>query len=159
MKKLKIYLDTSVISHLKQDDAPERTAETFKLWQDIKAGKYDVYLSDITLQEVYRCRQPKQDLMVEFLALIDYTVISESNEIVEIAEEIIEMKILTRKSLDDCMHIAAAIVSGCDYIVSWNFKHLVNIKTINGIRAVTALKHYKSIDIVQPTLLIQSEEE
>lgn len=46
MKKLKIYLDTSVISHLKQGDAPDKTADTLKLWEDIKQGKYDVYLSE-----------------------------------------------------------------------------------------------------------------
>jgi hypothetical protein len=36
---------------------------------------------------------------------------------------------LKQKSLSDCWHIANAIVSGCDAIVSWNFKHIVNMKT------------------------------
>ena len=42
MKKLKIYLDTSVISHLQADDVPEKMAITLKLWNDVKAGEYDM---------------------------------------------------------------------------------------------------------------------
>ncbi len=52
MEKLKVYLDTSVISHLLQEDAPEKMADTLKLWEMFKDGKYDVYLSTVTLEEV-----------------------------------------------------------------------------------------------------------
>jgi hypothetical protein len=69
------------------------------------------------------------------------------------------MKILTAKSFDDCIHIATAVVNECNYIVSWNFKHIVNVKTIRGVRAVTDLQGYKNIDIIQPTMLIEHEEE
>ena len=63
MKKLKIYLDTSVISHLHQDDVPEKMADTLKLWDEIKQEKYDVYLSDTTLEEIRKCSQPKLDIL------------------------------------------------------------------------------------------------
>lgn len=159
MRKLRIYLDTSVISYLKQDDAPEKMQETLQLWEDIKKGKFDVSLSSKTFEEISSCRQPKQDIMLQFLSEITYDVLDETDEIVQLAQEIIDMKILTPKSFDDCIHIATSVIHSCDYIVSWNFKHLVNIKTINGVRAITNLKHYKPIDIVQPTLLIQDEEE
>ena len=42
MEKLKVYLDTSVISHLMQEDVPEKMADTLKLWDMFKDGKYDV---------------------------------------------------------------------------------------------------------------------
>ena len=67
---------------------------------------------------------------------------------------ILELKILTDKSKDDCFHIAAAMVTGCDYLLSWNFKHLVNIKTINGVRAIASLNGYSSIDIITPEFLL-----
>lgn len=133
--------------------------DTLTLWEDLKQGKYDVYLSYQTIDETTDCPQPKRDILFDFFSQIEYTTIERNKEISELAQEVINMKILMPKSFDDCIHIAAAIISGCDYIVSWNFRHLVNIKTINGVRAITALRHYPSIDIVQPTLLIQSEEE
>jgi predicted nucleic acid-binding protein len=52
MKKLKIYLDTSVISHLDQKEKPERMAESHKLWDMIKAGKFEVVISDVTITEL-----------------------------------------------------------------------------------------------------------
>jgi len=52
MEKLKVYLDTSVISHLLQEDVPEKMADTRKLWEKFKAGQYDVYLSTVTLEEI-----------------------------------------------------------------------------------------------------------
>ena len=54
---------------------------------------------------------------------------------------------------------AAAVVSRCDCIVSWNFKHIANIKTIRGVRAITNLKGYKPIEILSPSVLLESEEE
>lgn len=57
----------------------------------------------------------------------------------------------------DCQHIAAAVVTECNCIISWNFKHIVNIKTIHGVRAITNLTGYKTIDILSPTVLLESE--
>ena len=45
MRKLKIYLDTSVISHLQTDDVPEKVAKTKELWVEIQQGFYDVVIS------------------------------------------------------------------------------------------------------------------
>ena len=52
MRKLKVYLDTSVISHLLQEDTPEKMADTLHLWEMFKQRKYDVYLSTVTLREI-----------------------------------------------------------------------------------------------------------
>ena len=67
------------------------------------------------------------------------------------------MGILNPKSFDDCQHIAVAVVNDCDCIISWNFKHIVNIKTIRGVRAITNLEGYKGIDIINPSVLLESE--
>jgi len=157
MRKSKIYLDTSVISHLYQQDAPEKMADTLLLWEDIRAGLYDVYLSDTTLQEIGACKPEKLEILLGYLAQIEYTIISETDEIDSVAQMIIDMGILRQKSFDDCVHIASAVVTSCDYIVSWNFKHMVNVKTINGVRAISNLHGYRTIDIVQPTMLLRQE--
>lgn len=158
MKKLKLYLDTSVISHLSQNDAPEKMQDTLALWEDIRQGKYEVYLSDTTLEEIKQCSQPKRDIMIDLLTQIEYIRIESDDESQQVAQQIIELEILTQKSFDDCVHIATAIVNNCDLIVSWNFKHMVNVKTNRGIRAITSVQGYKNIDIIQPTMLIESEE-
>ena len=158
MGKLKVYLDTSVISHLLQDDVPEKMADTRQLLEMFCAGKYDVYLSTVTLEELKGCSEPKQSQLFDYLGQIDYTLVEINDNIAEVAQQIIEMGILTKKSYDDCQHIGSAIVSECDCIISWNFKHIVNIKTIRGIRAITNLKGHKPIEILNPSVLLESEE-
>ena len=157
MEKLKVYLDTSVISHLMQEDVPEKMSDTLKLWDMFKDGKYDVYLSTVTLEEVSDCPEPKRSTMSAYLEPIDYTPIEITDDMSDIAQQIIDMGILTKKSYDDCQHIAAAVIYGCDCIISWNFKHIVNIKTIRGVRAITNLKGYKPIEILNPSVLLESE--
>lgn len=158
MNKLKVYLDTSVISHLMQEDVPEKMSETLKLWDMFKDGKYDVYLSTVTLQEIDNCPEPKRTELFKHLVEIDYTPIEITEDMSEVAQQLIDMGILTQKSYDDCQHIASAVIYGCDCIISWNFKHIVNIKTIRGVRAITNLKGYKPIEILNPTVLLESEE-
>lgn len=158
MEKLRVYLDTSVISHLLQDDVPEKMTDTRQLWEMFRAGKYEVYLSTVTLEELKGCSEPKQSQLFDYLGLIDYALVQIDDNIADIAQQIIEMGILTKKSYDDCQHIGAAIASECDCIVSWNFKHIVNIKTIRGVRAITNLKGHKPIEILNPSVLLESEE-
>ena len=156
MRKLKLYLDTSVVSHLEQQDAPERMSDTRRFWERIKTGEYNVFLSNITIGEIIDCPEPKRSLLREHLSHIKYTLIDfdGDNEINDMAQQIIDSGILTRKSYDDCLHIAGAVVRGCDVIVSWNFKHMVNYKTINGIKVLSYSNGYKIIEIFTPTIML-----
>lgn len=157
MKKLKVYLDTSVISHLMQEDVPEKMADTLKLWDMFKEGKYDVYLSTVTLKEIQECPEPKRTKLVDYLNEIQFATLDITEDVEKVANKIIDMGILTKKSFDDCQHIGAAVINECDCIISWNFKHIVNVKTIRGVRAITNLEGYKMIEIWNPSVLLESE--
>ena len=158
MRKFKVYLDTSVISHLMQEDVPEKMADTRELWKMFKDGKYDVYVSAVTLREIQNCPEPKKTQLIDYLNQIKFTTLEITEDVVAVARKIIEMGILSQKSFDDCQHIGVAVVNECDCIISWNFKHIVNVKTIRGIRAITNLEGYKSIEIWNPSVLLESEE-
>lgn len=94
MRKLKVYLDTSVISYVSQEDAPERMKDTLKLWKDFENGKYDIYLSQVTLDEIEKCAETKRNTLYDYLSDIEYTKLEISTEIVELAQKIIDMGIL-----------------------------------------------------------------
>lgn len=91
------------------------------------------------------------------MAQISYTTLDITGEALGVAQKMIDLGILTSKSYDDCQHIGVAVVNECDCIISWNFKHIVNIRTIHRIRAITNLEGYKNIDILSPTVLLESE--
>lgn len=104
------------------------------------------------------CGEPKRTKLYEYLSRIRYTKLEVTKEVLEVANQIIDMGILSPKSYDDCQHIATAVVHECDCVISWNFKHIVNIRTIRGVRAITRLEGYKDIDIMNPSVLLGGEE-
>jgi predicted nucleic acid-binding protein len=159
IKKLKIYLDTSVISYLDQQDAPERMAETHSLWKKIKSDKYHIVTSSVMTRELSKCEENKKKTLFNYLSQIEFAEVEINDEIEKIAAKIIDCGVLSQKSFDDCLHIAAAIFTECDLIVSWNFKHIVNIKTIEGVRYVSALSGHRAISIYDPLTFMGGDED
>jgi predicted nucleic acid-binding protein len=154
MRKLKLYLDTSVISHLFANDTPERMDDTIKFWNELRAEKFEVYTSDTVQAEISKCKQERRKLLESKLAEISHRVLGVDDEVVQLAGQYISNKILPNGSVDDSFHIAFAVIAGCDYIVSWNFRHMVNVRTINGVKVVNTLNNYKEIGIITPSMLL-----
>ncbi len=92
------------------------------------------------------------------MAEIEYNTIEISKEIRELAKEYTKNGIIPLKYIDDAIHIAAATVSQCDALVSWNFKHIVKLKTIQGINGVNKLVGYKEIQLVSPQMMLEEKE-
>jgi len=159
MRRLRLYLDTSVISHLFAEDTPEKMYDTVLLWNDLISDKHDIFVSPVVINEIRKCTEPRQSMMFEKLGQIKFHILEETEEIFLLADEYIKGGVLTAKSRDDCMHIAYAVIYNCDVIISWNFKHLVNFKTINKVKVVNAIHLYKEISIVSPSMIIEGVEE
>ena len=158
MKKTKIFLDTSVISHLDHPDKPDWTIETNRLWNDLINCEYEIVISDAVIEEISRCRDPKILFLFEMLGKIEFIKLEINDSIEKIADEIISLGVLTKKHRYDSLHIASAIYSQCKYLVSWNFDDLVNVTTNEGIKGVSFLKNYPQIEIVSPYNLRKKEE-
>ena len=158
--KIKVYLDTSVISYLEQDDAPEQMRITNEVWETLKNGKYDIYISNVVFREISECSDKnKAQILLKHLSEIDYKYVNVTEKAVALAEKIVDFGILKKRSFDDCQHIAAAIMSNCDVIMSWNFKHIVNINTMKGIKVLTTMEGYKDILIYSPEAFLIDKED
>ena len=158
MKKLKIYLDTSVISYLDQQDAPERMKITKKFWNEISNEMYDVVISDIAITELAKNKENKLKILFEYINQIEYISEPETEESAKLVESYLKYGTLSEKSRDDLRHIALATVSNCDVVVSWNFKHFVNLKTINKVQAINKLEGYAEIQIMPPNMILGDDE-
>lgn len=154
-RRVRVYLDTSVISYLDQRDAPEKMSETIEVWELLKQNIYDVFISNRVIYELGRCKEPKRSNLFSKLEEINYTLLQVDDKTISLANKFINAGILRPKSIDDCEHIASAILADCDIIVSWNFKHIVNFKTIKGIKIITTLEGYKDILIYPPPALLE----
>lgn len=102
VKKIKIYCDTSIVSYLQQEDAPDKMATTMKLWHILKQSHYEIYLSNMTLFEVNKCSDFKRLYLNKKLKEIEYTLINIDDKCLDLAREIITTGILTEKSFVDC---------------------------------------------------------
>ena len=161
MKKLKIYLDTSAIGYLDEETSPKEMSDMRKLWEMIKSGEYSAVISDITLDEIRQNKNAtKVETLLNYIAEISYERISINEEISKIAEMVKQNGLIVAdRHYNDRLHIGCAINIECDVMVSMNFKHLVNVATIRGVRAISILESNRSIDIVSPTSLIYREGE
>ena len=156
MKLIKIYLDTSAIGYLDEKTAPPEMHEMHELWTMLKHGEYSVVISPVVIDELMANKNiEKRNVLLEYLRHIEYDMAEITDEVHRIAESIILNGVLTDKNYNDCLHIAIAIANGCDCLVSYNFKHLVNIRTIKGVRAISNLHGNGNIDIVSAITLIQ----
>lgn len=142
----KIYLDTSVIGGYYDD---EFKIETKKIFSKINSGTLQIVYSDLTLKEIYR--GPKR--IIELFEQIDSknkAVVQINKEIIKLADAYISGNVVGLSSRDDCIHIAAATISKSDFLLSWNFKHIVNERRIYGYNAVNLLLGYSVIEIISP---------
>ena len=131
MKKPRVYLDTSVVSHLHQLDAKQEWQDiTKRFWKELEDNKYIACISKFVLDEILKAKEEKQDIMLGYLNSIDYEELQNTREVDILAKKYVEAGIIPVKYIDDAMHIAIATINNCEIIASWNFKHMVKYKTI-----------------------------
>ncbi|MDR1564028.1 MAG: hypothetical protein LBS74_03635 [Oscillospiraceae bacterium] len=158
MRIPKIYLETSVFNFYFADDDPEKKQDTIRLFEEIGAGKYKPYTSTYVLEELLKCSEPKQSLMTNLIDKFCVEMLLANQSAEALAEVYVEEGIIPLKYRTDGVHIAATAVNGLDFIVSYNFKHIVKRKTIELTEMVNYREGYKRVGIYSPTEVIENDE-
>ena len=158
MKKLKIYLETTIFNFVFTDDSPDKKHDAVKLFKEIENGKYIPYTSDYVLQEIQKADEPKKSQMIDLMDQYKIKFL-EANENAEIlTDKYVSENIIPQKYRTDGLHIAIATINDLDIIVSYNFHHIVKLKTIMGTESINLREGYKRIGIYSPTEVIENEE-
>jgi predicted nucleic acid-binding protein len=156
MRKTKLYLDTSIISHAIDDRTPETKQLTLKFFDEIKAGKYEVFVSELLLAEIDRADENTMKKLMGIVKDINPEELDINSEIEALAKKYISEDVIPLKYADDATHIAIASVNELDIIVSWNFEHIVKHKTRVKVTGINTLMGYKPIDICTPKEVIEN---
>ncbi|MCR4315275.1 MAG: hypothetical protein NUW37_02890 [Planctomycetes bacterium] len=146
MKKLRIYLDTSVFGGCFDD---EFSVESNKLIDEIKEGKFILVVSELVFFELRGAPEKVRDLFDS----IDngcWELFDRNDEVEELRDLYVSSGVLGNGSLQDAEHVALATVANTDMIVSWNFRHIVHYDKIRGFHSVNLLKGYRAISIYSP---------
>ena len=150
MKKQRIYIDTSVFGGYYDD---EFDSFTRPLFERINHDEFIVLFSTVTQDELEEAPERVQNL-VKSLKVDQTEFIEETDEAVDLANEYITEKVVGKTSFADCLHIALATIYRADILVSWNFKHIVNINRIRGYNSVNIKNGYKELEIRSPRELM-----
>ncbi|MDR2802055.1 MAG: PIN domain-containing protein [Prevotellaceae bacterium] len=144
--KQRIYIDTSVIGGYYD---PEFSEFTIPLFDRIKSGEFILLYSTVTQDELENAPMNVKEL-VQHLDTSYTEFLSPSDDAVTLANEYIAEKVVGQTSYADCLHIALATVYKADYLISWNFKHIVNVQRIRGYNAINIKNGYQQLEIRSP---------
>lgn len=162
MRKLRIYLDTSVINFLFADDAPEKRDATIVFFaRYVATQRYEVAISPVVLGEIGRTPDPEQkkrllDKTREYpLAMVS---MEPDDEIVALADAYIEQGAIPERKYDDALHVALCTVNEIDVLLSWNYAHLANVNKERRILAVNhAMGYFYPLRITTPLEVMEDE--
>jgi predicted nucleic acid-binding protein len=154
MHALSLYLDTSVIGGYFD---PEFMADTRALWRLRDEGRFRFISSQLVIDEIAGAPEHVRELIGTTFATED--VLDVSDEMEGLAAAYMTQKVVPSKYVNDAEHVAVCTVARLEYLVSWNFKHLANVRREAGFNAVNLLQGYRPVRIVAPTSLIHGHEE
>jgi predicted nucleic acid-binding protein len=144
--KQRLYLDTSVFGGYFDE---EFSAHTIPLFERIESYEFVGLYSEITIEELEYAPEKVRNLQSKFNSInSEFLVLTE--EMIELARAYISENVVGKTSFADCLHIAIATVNHADFLVSWNFKHIVNIQRIRGYNSVNVKLGYKQLEIRSP---------
>ena len=152
MKKLKLYLDTSVFNFALSDRVGDENAKltTEILLQKIKQGIYEGYISERIMVEIGKAPEAKRLALLNLINGIPMESLVIDEETRVLADRYVAEGLIPVKYDDDALHIAVATTNELDMIVSWNFEHMIKRKTKHGVIGVNELLGYKAIEIITP---------
>jgi hypothetical protein len=140
------YSDTSAIGGCLDDECRQPSSRLMALFE---CGERVLVLSDLTLRELGRAPAAVRTLLD---AIPDemIEVVSLTEEAAELAREYLRAGVVTTKMRVDAQHIAVATVARVDVLVSWNLKHIVNLRRIQGYNSVNLRLGYPLLEIRTP---------
>jgi predicted nucleic acid-binding protein len=151
----KIYLETTVFNFYFLDKDSAKRDDTRKLFQAIRKGKYEVYTSQYVYDEIEQDSPEKYKKMVTLLEKYAQHTLSFNKEADDLAEVYVKNRIIPLKYMTDARHIAAATVNKLDFVVSFNFGHIVKPKTMIGAGFANLRHGYRQIGLCSPTEVLE----
>lgn len=151
--KTRIYIDTSVVGGYFDEEFQEDTKRFYKWFEE---NDVVCVISDLLDIELINAPEKVRNSLGKY-DNSKFERIKLSQESIVLANEYIKHKVVGISSLEDCRHIAMATVHKVDYVVSWNFKHIVNIDRIIGYNSVNLMSGYEPVEIFTPFQLLNHE--
>jgi len=142
----RVYVDSSAVGGKFNTRLAKQTKP---FWNAVERGEIIVIVSDVLVDELKNAPERARDFYRSLLeSQIERVVSTVESDM--LAKRYIAEGVVGESSLDDCRHIALATLANADVLVSWNFKHIVNVDRIRGYNGINMKMGYSQIDIRTP---------
>ncbi|MCL1996036.1 MAG: PIN domain-containing protein [Defluviitaleaceae bacterium] len=153
MCKPKIYLETTMFNYYFDTERDAHPA-TVKLFQEIKARKYEAYTSLYVMDEIVRANEPKKSNMLALVDNHNIKILKYSDEAQNLAEIYVKEGVIPKSKTLDSLHISVATVNNLQYVFSFNFRHINRAKTKEMTSIINLREGYRPVTIVTPAEVI-----
>ncbi len=158
MKKPQLYLETSVWNFYFADDAPEKKEITLSFFDKVGKGEYEIFISDVVIEEIGRAKEEKKQLLLDIIKKYKPKRLLINEEVVELGKKYILEGVLPEGKFEDAIHVAVATIFEMDALISWNLKHLANLKKMEMINGVNMKEGYsKRLELITPMEVCDEE--
>ena len=158
MKKI-VYIETTIPSfYYEIRTEPEMIARRnwTKEWWDNQRKYYQLVTILAVIEELERGDYPNKDNVIRLLD--DVPVLKISAEIIDIVDTYIKRKLMPFDTRGDALHLALASFHSCDFLLTWNCKHLANANKFAHIRRINTLLGFFVPALITPFELLAWEE-
>ena len=162
MERPRIYLDTSIVSFLYAEDEPEKRGITIEFFENYLM-KYEVAISRVVILEITRTTDTvRRNQLLEAVHKYSLPEIrltpAEDEEVSALADEYLRRGVIPPSKPEDALHLAIATVLEYDILLSWNFRHLANVRKqaqVDEVNSQTGYHH--TLSLLNPMQVIYEE--
>jgi predicted nucleic acid-binding protein len=133
----------------------EKKDITIKFFRDLPLIAEEIYISDEVIREISRASEPRRSQLEGLLRESSPLLLEIDLESEKMADRYTEEGIIPERYISDALHIAVAVINGIDAIVSWNFEHIVKLKTRVMVNGINRLLGYHEIEICSPEEVVE----
>ena len=152
-----VYIETTVIGYLKswprQDVTVTAHQDTTRKWWKTAADRFDLVVSQLVVDE---CAKGDSQAAKERLEALDgLNLLPTTADAEALAGALVAGRAVPKSQSEDALHIALAASHGIEYLVSWNFKHIVNATLRSAIERISREAGYEPPIICTPEGLLE----
>src|SRR3990172_4293577 len=106
MKKLRLYVDTSVLDGIFDSEEPKRVDTAKRLLRLIGDGAYEGYISRLTIEEILAAPEKMHEKLQANISRAGFAILEENAESISLADAYVSDGAIPEKYRDDARHIA-----------------------------------------------------
>jgi len=157
VERNKVYIETSVWGMVVNEEPVVYHEAAVRFFEEY--GIYSIYISVLVLEEIERAKRQVFDEISRFVDKVNPSILPVSSNVDELAKEYIRRGVFTEKTRADAIHVAYATVNDMDYLLSFNFRHIVRVRAKELIQATNLFMGYRTPVITWPEEMIGDEDD